>query len=58
MEFFLYTQKEELYKIGYHSIREFEQSVADYIERYNNEGPRATLRYKTHNAFEQEYYDN
>ncbi len=55
--FFATLKKEELYRIKYRSIREFKQSVGDYTERYNNERPHATLRYKTPNAFEQEHYD-
>ncbi len=55
--FFATLKKEELYRINYRSIREFEESVKAYIERYNNERPHVTLRYRSPDAYEQEYYD-
>jgi len=55
--FFATLKKEELYRIKYRSVREFEQSVKEYIERYNNERPHVTLRYKTPNAYEQAYFE-
>ncbi len=53
--FFSTLKKEELYRINYRSIHEFEESVKKYMERYNNERPHVTLRYKSPNAFEQEF---
>ncbi|MCK5128498.1 MAG: IS3 family transposase [Clostridiales bacterium] len=55
--FFATLKKEELYRINYHSVREFEQSVKDFIKRYNKERPHVTLRYKTPNAYEQVYFE-
>jgi transposase InsO family protein/transposase-like protein len=55
--FFASLKKEELYRVNYKSIREFEKSVEVYIERYNNERPHVSLRYKTPNAYEKVYFD-
>ena len=55
--FFATLKKEELYRIKYHSVREFEQSVKEYIERYNMERPHVTLRYETPNAYEQTFFE-
>ena len=32
-------------------------SVYEYMERYNDEHPHVTLRYKTPSAYEQAYYE-
>jgi len=55
--FFASLKKEELYRVRYRSVRDFEESVNEYMERYNNELPHITLRYKTPNAYEQAYFD-
>jgi len=55
--FFATLKKEELYRIKYRSVREFEQSVKEYIVRYNMERPHVTLRYKTPNAYEQAFFE-
>ena len=55
--FFASLKKEELYRVRYRSVRDFEESVNEYMERYNNERPHVTLRYKTPNAYEQAYFD-
>jgi putative transposase len=54
--FFSNLKKEQLYRIDYHSIKEFNLSVDDYIDKYNNERPHSTLQYKTPNAFEKAFY--
>lgn len=41
--FFATLKKEELYRINYRPIRDFEESVRGYIERYNNERLHVTL---------------
>lgn len=56
--FFSNLKNEELYRINYRSIKEFQQSVKEYMERYNNERPHIALRYKTPNAYEQEFFDS
>jgi len=57
MESFFYTlKKEELYRFKYRSVRDFEQSVNEYMIRYNNERPHITLRYKTTNAHKKLFY--
>lgn len=55
--FFSTLKKEELYRINYRSIREFEEGIKKYMDRYNNERPHVTLRYKSPNAYEQEFFD-
>lgn len=55
--FFASLKKEELYRVRYRSVRDFEESVNEYMRRYNNKRPHATLRYKTPNAYEQAYFD-
>ncbi len=55
--FYASLKKEELYRVRYRSVRDFEESLNDYMERYNNKRPHATLRYKTPNAYEQAYFD-
>ena len=53
--FFASLKKEELYRVRYRSVRDFEESVNEYMGRYNNKRPHATLRYKTPNAYEQAF---
>ena len=55
--FFSTLKKEELYRINYRSIREFEEGIKKYMDRYNNERPHVTLRYKSPNTYEQEFFD-
>ena len=55
--FFATLKKEELYRIKYRSVREFAQSLKEYMDRYNKERPHITLRYKTPNAYEQAYFE-
>ena len=55
--FFASLKKEELYRVRYRSVRDFEESVGEYMWRYNNKRPHATLRYKTPNAYEQAFFD-
>lgn len=54
--FFSNLKKEQLYRINYRSIKEFNISVNDFIDKYNNERPHSTLQYKTPNAFEEAFY--
>lgn len=55
--FFTLLKKEGLYRVRHHSARDFEESINEYMKRYNNERPHVTLRYRTPNAYEQAYFD-
>lgn len=54
--FFETLKKEELYRVKYRSIRDFEQSVDEFMKRYNEERPHVTLRYKTPTVYEKAFY--
>lgn len=54
--FFSNLKKEQLYRLNPGSIREFNISVDDYIDKYNNERPHSTLQYMTPNTFEEAFY--
>jgi len=55
--FFASLKKEELYRVKYRSVRDFEESINEYMMRYNNQRPHITLRYKTPNAYKQAYFE-
>ena len=54
--FFASLKREELYRVKYHSVREFYASVKDYMERYNSSRPHQNLHYKTPDVYEAAYY--
>ena len=50
--FFASMKREEIYRIQYHSERQFMRSVDTYIEFYNTKRPHSTLNYRTPDKFE------
>ena len=54
--FFATFKKEEAYRREYTSEQSFRRSVEQYITFYNETRPHRTLRYKTPQAFEDEYF--
>ena len=54
--FFSALKKEELYRINFHSEREFYECVNNYIHYYNTKRPHETLSYQTPDQFEEAYY--
>lgn len=48
---------EELYRMNYHSEKEFKKAVYDYIQFYNEKRPHTVLNYKTPDQAEKSYYD-
>ena len=58
MEAFFKTMKaEELYRMNYHSEKEFKKAVYDYIQFYNEKRPHTVLNYKTPDQTEKSYYE-
>jgi len=58
MEAFFKTMKaEELYRMNYHSEKEFKKAVYDYIQFYNEKRPHTVLNYKTPDQMEKSYYE-
>lgn len=56
--FFSSMKKEELYRIQYHSDKEFNERINRYIDFYNNERPHSTINYKTPNRYEELFWQN
>lgn len=54
--FFATFKKEEAYRREYTSEQSFRRSVEQYIAFYNETRPHRTLKYKTPQAFEDEYF--
>lgn len=54
--FFATFKKEEAYRREYTSEQNFRRSVEQYIVFYNETRPHRTLKYKTPQAFEDEYF--
>ena len=54
--FFSSMKREELYRREYTSEYAFRESVARYIDFYNNKRPHSTMNHKTPAQVEQAYY--
>lgn len=54
--FFRYFKQEEVHRWYYRIFDEMEQSIAEYMDFYNNRRPHQTLKYKTLNQFEYDYF--
>ena len=54
--FFATLKKEELYRVNYRSFKDFEKSLGEYIDFYNEVRPHNTLKYKTPQQAELNYW--
>ena len=54
--FFNSLKREELYRYKYTTVSEFQRSVAKYIDFYNAERPHSTLKYKTPDKYEADFW--
>ena len=54
--FFSSLKREELYRYKYPTVAEFKRNVEKYISFFNNERPHASLKYKTPDAYESEFW--
>lgn len=54
--FFSSMKREELYRYKYPTVAEFKRSMDKYINFFNNERPHKTLKYKTPNAYENNFW--
>lgn len=54
--FFATLKKEELYRTNYRSFKDFEDSLAKYIQFYNEKRPHNTLKYNTPQKAELDYW--
>ena len=54
--FFNSLKREELYRYKYSTIAEFQRNVAKYIVFYNSERPHSTLKYKTPDKYEADFW--
>ena len=54
--FFATLKKEELYRVNYRSFKDFEKSLGEYIDFYNEVRPHNTLKYKTPQQAELDYW--
>ncbi len=54
--FFRSLKEEEVYRKYYKEYDEMAQSIAEYVDFYNNKHPPQTLKYLTPNQVEEEYY--
>lgn len=54
--FFSNMKREELYRFKYPTVAEFKRSVEKYINFFNTERPHATLKYKTPDKYEAEFW--
>lgn len=54
--FFSSMKREELYRYKYPTVAEFKRSIDKYINFFNNERPHKTLKYKTPNAYENNFW--
>ena len=55
--FYSTVKREELYRTNYHSVQEFYNRLASYMDFYNTKRPHTSLNYKTPNVYEHLYYD-
>ena len=56
--FFSNMKQDDLNSRHFEYLDDLKNAVADYIEYYNNERPHNTLKNKTPNEYEEEYYNN
>lgn len=54
--FFSSMKREELYRYKYPTVAEFRRSVDKYINFFNQERPHATLKYKTPDKYEIDFW--
>lgn len=54
--FFSLLKKEELYRRNYRSEKEFRESVAKYIKKFNSERPHGAIKNKAPDQYEREYF--
>lgn len=54
--FFGSMKREELYRNKYSTIAEFKRSVDKYIIFFNSERPHKTLKYKTPDKYEADFW--
>ena len=54
--FFNSLKREEFYRYKYPTVAEFQRSVAKYIVFYNSERPHSTLKYKTPDKYEADFW--
>ena len=54
--FFSTLKKEELYRVHYRSFKDFEKSLEQYMDFYNEVRPHNTLKYKTPQQAELDYW--
>ncbi|MCH5188537.1 MAG: IS3 family transposase [Oscillospiraceae bacterium] len=54
--FFSTMKREELYRYKYSSVAEFMKSVEKYINFFNSERPHSTLKYKTPDKYEADFW--
>lgn len=54
--FFSNMKREELYRFKYPTVAEFKRSVEKYIHFFNSERPHATLKYKTPDKYESDFW--
>jgi transposase InsO family protein len=54
--FFSSMKREELYRHKYSTIAEFKRSVDKYMIFFNNERPHKTLKYKTPDKYEADFW--
>lgn len=54
--FFSSLKREELYRYKYPTVAEFKRSVDKYINFFNSERSHKTLKYKTLNAYEKNFW--
>ena len=54
--FFSNMKREELYRFKYPTVAEFKRGVEKYIRFFNSERPHATLKYKTPDKYESDFW--
>jgi len=54
--FFRSLKEEEVYRKYYKEYDDMAQSIAEYVDFYNNRCPHQTLKHLTPNQYEEEYY--
>lgn len=54
--FFSSMKREELYRYKYPTVAEFKRSIDKYINFFNSERPHKTLKYKTPNVYEENFW--
>lgn len=55
--FFRSLKEEEVYRKYYKEYNDMAQSIAEYVDFYNNKRPHQTLNYLTPNQYEEKYYN-